>query len=72
MYCIKFVESLFIHVFWCIKFHRYKITKELGDGTCGSVYEAICLETYEIVRTSTSMTWKFIRVRVWLIRVNLF
>lgn len=28
---------------------RYKITKELGDGTCGSVYEAICLETYEIV-----------------------
>ncbi|RWR79934.1 cyclin-dependent kinase F-3 isoform X1 [Cinnamomum micranthum f. kanehirae] len=28
---------------------RYKITKELGDGTCGSVYKALNLETNEIV-----------------------
>ncbi|GAB4841462.1 hypothetical protein Ancab_022178 [Ancistrocladus abbreviatus] len=29
---------------------RYKILKELGDGTCGSVYKAVNMETYEIVR----------------------
>uniref|UniRef100_A0A5B6YNW8 cyclin-dependent kinase n=1 Tax=Davidia involucrata TaxID=16924 RepID=A0A5B6YNW8_DAVIN len=28
---------------------RYKILKELGDGTCGSVYKAINTETSEIV-----------------------
>ncbi|KDP45288.1 hypothetical protein JCGZ_15153 [Jatropha curcas] len=28
---------------------RYKILEELGDGTCGSVFKAINLETYEIV-----------------------
>lgn len=28
---------------------RYKILKELGDGTCGSVYKAINIETSEIV-----------------------
>ncbi|GMH20398.1 hypothetical protein Nepgr_022239 [Nepenthes gracilis] len=28
---------------------RYKILKELGDGTCGSVYKAVNMETYEIV-----------------------
>lgn len=27
--------------------------KELGDGTCGSVYEALNMETYEIVRIHT-------------------
>ncbi|GAB2226316.1 hypothetical protein Droror1_Dr00022118 [Drosera rotundifolia] len=29
--------------------NRYKILKELGDGTCGSVYKAVEMETYEIV-----------------------
>ncbi|XP_057965208.1 serine/threonine-protein kinase MHK isoform X1 [Malania oleifera] len=28
---------------------RYKILKELGDGTCGRVYKAVNMETYEIV-----------------------
>lgn len=28
---------------------RYKILEELGDGTCGSVYKAVNLETYEVV-----------------------
>ncbi|KAK3029408.1 hypothetical protein RJ639_039752 [Escallonia herrerae] len=28
---------------------RYKILKELGDGTCGSVYKAMNIETSEIV-----------------------
>ncbi|XP_043710764.1 serine/threonine-protein kinase MHK-like isoform X2 [Telopea speciosissima] len=28
---------------------RYKLMKELGDGTCGSVYKALNLETNEIV-----------------------
>ncbi|XP_010243458.2 PREDICTED: serine/threonine-protein kinase MHK isoform X2 [Nelumbo nucifera] len=28
---------------------RYKVIKELGDGTCGSVYKALNLETNEIV-----------------------
>lgn len=28
---------------------RYKILEELGDGTCGSVFKAINIETYEIV-----------------------
>ncbi|KAG8641992.1 hypothetical protein MANES_12G049600v8 [Manihot esculenta] len=28
---------------------RYKILEELGDGTCGSVFKAIHMETYEIV-----------------------
>ncbi|XP_042514921.1 serine/threonine-protein kinase MHK-like isoform X1 [Macadamia integrifolia] len=28
---------------------RYKLIKELGDGTCGSVYKALNLETNEIV-----------------------
>ncbi|GAB4830296.1 hypothetical protein Ancab_019934 [Ancistrocladus abbreviatus] len=28
---------------------RYRILKELGDGTCGSVYKAVNMETYEIV-----------------------
>ncbi|XP_042517344.1 serine/threonine-protein kinase MHK-like isoform X2 [Macadamia integrifolia] len=28
---------------------RYKLMKELGDGTCGSVYKALNLETHEIV-----------------------
>ncbi|GAB2298063.1 hypothetical protein Dimus_032138 [Dionaea muscipula] len=29
--------------------NRYKIFKELGGGTCGSVYKAVNMETYEIV-----------------------
>lgn len=28
---------------------RYRILKELGDGTCGNVYKAINTETSEIV-----------------------
>ncbi|GMH25829.1 hypothetical protein Nepgr_027672 [Nepenthes gracilis] len=28
---------------------RYKILQALGDGTCGSVYKAVNIETYEIV-----------------------
>ncbi|KAH0867116.1 hypothetical protein HID58_074138 [Brassica napus] len=28
---------------------RYKFLEELGDGTCGSVYKAVNLETYEVV-----------------------
>lgn len=28
---------------------RYKLLEELGDGTCGSVFKAICMETAEIV-----------------------
>ncbi|XVF81243.1 hypothetical protein PTKIN_Ptkin15bG0140000 [Pterospermum kingtungense] len=28
---------------------RYKILEELGDGTCGSVFKAINMETFEIV-----------------------
>lgn len=34
---------------------RYKILEELGDGTCGSVYKAVNLETYEVVSC-----WKFL------------
>ncbi|PPR95591.1 hypothetical protein GOBAR_AA25076 [Gossypium barbadense] len=29
---------------------RYKISEELGDGTCGSVFKAFNIETFEIVR----------------------
>lgn len=28
---------------------RYKVLEELGDGTCGSVYKAVNMETFEIV-----------------------
>lgn len=28
---------------------RYKVLEELGDGTCGSVYKAFNMETYEVV-----------------------
>ncbi|XP_059594211.1 serine/threonine-protein kinase MHK isoform X2 [Vitis vinifera] len=28
---------------------RYRILKEVGDGTCGTVYKALNMETYEIV-----------------------
>lgn len=28
---------------------RYKLLKELGDGTCGTVYKAVNRESYEIV-----------------------
>ncbi|XP_009587144.1 serine/threonine-protein kinase MHK isoform X1 [Nicotiana tomentosiformis] len=28
---------------------KYRILKELGDGTCGNVYKALNMETYEIV-----------------------
>ena len=31
---------------WC----RYKFLKELGDGTCGTVYKAVNKENNEIVR----------------------
>ncbi|KAL1104350.1 hypothetical protein V6Z11_D04G061000 [Gossypium hirsutum] len=27
---------------------RYKISEELGDGTCGSVFKAFNIETFEI------------------------
>lgn len=30
-------------------FSRYMILDELGDGTCGSVYKAVNIETSEIV-----------------------
>lgn len=36
----------------CYFILRYKILEELGDGTCGSVFKAIHMETYEIVRSS--------------------
>jgi len=30
---------------------RYRFIKEIGDGTCGSVFRAVNLETNEIVST---------------------
>ena len=34
---------------------RYRILKEVGDGTCGTVYKALNMETYEIVRFCQSV-----------------
>lgn len=34
---------------------RYRILKELGDGTCGNVYKAINTETSEIVSDRLSL-----------------
>lgn len=45
MTVVLFAQSYFL---WESAF-RYKILKELGDGTCGSVYKAINIETSEIV-----------------------
>lgn len=37
--------------------NRYKITKQLGDGTFGTVLKGVNRQTGEIVSNSPSETW---------------
>ncbi|MBA0579464.1 hypothetical protein Gorai_021720 [Gossypium raimondii] len=38
-----------------ISIWRYKILEELGDGTCGSVFKAFNIETFEILMIPVSL-----------------
>lgn len=37
---------------------RYRLIKEIGDGTCGNVYKALNRENSEIVSAELSIRWR--------------